>query len=208
MWDAINAGWLETRRFDGARMDRHTLNRFLASVKEACMRFDGSAHRTMLRSDSFFFMQAGLFLERADSTARILDVKYHLLLPTGARVGGGLDYYQWSSILRSVSSVTAYRWVYHDSLQPWNIADLLILNEQMPRSLASCYDNLAEALDDLALAYGTQGEAQRTARSILAKLRNAEISNIFQNIGLHEFLTQIISDNSRLGMAIHRQYLT
>lgn len=208
MWEAINAGWLDLKRFDGATMDRDTLTEFLSGVKEACLRFDGSAYRTMLRNDAYFFLRLGVYLERADSTARILDVKYHLLLPEGASVGGGLDYFQWASILRSVSSLTAYRWVYHESLKPWLIADLLVLNEQMPRSLASCYENLCTFLDDLSMAYGRQGPAQRVARSIRNRLQNATISEIFQKKGLHEFLTEFIADNARLGAAITDQYLT
>ena len=147
-------------------------------------------------------------VERADSTARILDVKYHVLLPEPANVGGGLDYFQWSSILRSVSALTAYRWVYRESLKPWLIADLLVLNEQMPRSLASCYENLTAYLDDLSLAYGRQGIAQRTARSIRTKLQNSNIADIFQKTGLHEYLSDFIADNARLGAAIVEQYLT
>ena len=208
MWEAINGGWLGLKRFDGARMDRDTLTEFLGRVKDACLLFDGSAYRTMLRNDAYFFLRLGVYLERADSTARILDVKYHLLLPEGARVGGGLDYFQWASILRSVSSLTAYRWVYHESLKPWLIADLLVLNEQMPRSLASCYENLCAFLDELSLAYGRQGPAQRVARSIRTRLQNASISDIFQKKGLHEFLTEFITDNARLGAAITEQYLT
>ncbi len=208
MWEAINAGWLDLKRFDGARMDRDTLTEFLSRVKEACLRFDGSAYRTMLRNDAYWFLRLGVYLERADSTARILDVKYHLLLPEGARVGGGLDYFQWASILRSVSSLTAYRWVYHESLKPWLIADLLVLNEQMPRSLASCYENICTFLDDLSTAYGRQGPAQRVARSIRTRLQNATISEIFQKKGLHEFLTDFIADNGKLGNAIAEQYLT
>jgi len=207
MWEAINAGWLELKRYDGARMDRDTLTEFLSRVKEACLRFDGSAYRTMLRNDAYFFLRLGVYLERADSTARILEGKYHLLLPEGAEVGGGLDYFQWSSILRSVSSLTAYRWVYHESLKPWLIADLLVLNEQMPRSLASCYENITAFLDELSLAYGRQGQAQRVARSIRTRLQNATIAEIFQKKGLHEFLTEFIADNSRLGTAITEQYL-
>ena len=208
MWEAINSGWLDLKRFDGARMDRDTLTEFLSRVKEACLQFDGSAYRTMLRNDAYWFLQLGVYLERADSTARILDVKYHLLLPEGARVGGGLDYFQWASILRSVSSLTAYRWVYHESLKPWLIADLLVLNEQMPRSLASCYANICTFLDDISLAYGRQGPAQRVARSIRTRLQNATISEIFQKKGLHEFLTEFITDNGKLGSAIAEQYLT
>jgi uncharacterized alpha-E superfamily protein len=208
MWEAINAGWIELKRFDGHKLSRDTLNEFLSRVKEACLRFDGSAYRTMLRNDAYFFLRLGVYLERADSTARILDVKYHLLLPEEARVGGGLDYFQWSSILRSVSALTAYRWVYHESLKPWLIADLLLLNEQMPRSLASCYANLTTFLDELAAAYGRQGPSQRVARTIRTGLQNTGIDEIFQKRGLHEFLTEFIADNTRLGEAITRQYLT
>ncbi len=208
MWEAINAGWLDLKRFDGTRMDRDTLTEFLSRVKEACLRFDGSAYRTMLRSDAYFFLRLGVYLERADSTARILDVKYHLLLPEDAPVGGGLDYFQWASILRSVSALTAYRWVYHESLKPWLIADLLVLNEKLPRSLASCYENLAAFLDELSVAYGRQGPAQRIARSIRTRLQNAQITDIFQRPGLHEFLTDFTADNTRLGEAITAQYLT
>jgi uncharacterized alpha-E superfamily protein len=208
MWEAINAAWLELKRYDGTRMDRDTLTEFLTRVKEACLRFDGSAYRTMLRNDFYYFLKLGVYLERADSTARILDVKYHVLLPKGAGVGGGLDYFQWSSILRSVSALTAYHWVYHESLKPWLIADLLVLNEQLPRSLASCYGNLTQFLDSLSTAYGRQGEAQRAARSIRTRLQNTDLNEIFQERGLHEFLTDFITENNRVGEAITAQYLT
>jgi uncharacterized alpha-E superfamily protein len=208
MWEAINAGWLELKRYDGTRMDRDTLTRFLSQVKESCLRFDGSAYRTMLRNDFYYFQKLGVYLERADSTARILDVKYHVLLPEGAGIGGGLDYFQWSSILRSVSALTAYRWVYHESLKPWLIADLLVLNEQLPRSLASCYANLTSFLDELSSAYGRQGEAQHAARAVRTRLQNVGIDQIFQRQGLHEFLTVFIAENHRVGDAITAQYLT
>jgi uncharacterized alpha-E superfamily protein len=207
MWEAINGGWLELKRYDGTRMDRPTLNEFLGRVKSACLLFDGSAYRTMLRNDVYFFSRLGVYLERADNTARILDVKYHVLLPEPANVGGGLDYFQWASILRSVSALTAYRWVYRESLKPWLIADLLVLNEQMPRSLASCYQNLTSYLDQLSLAYGRQGPSQRAARAIRTRLQNATVMEIFQKTGLHEFLTEFIRDNAKLGDAITTQYL-
>ena len=100
---------------------------------------------------AYWFTRLGVYSERADNTARILDVKYHLLLPAHEHVGGPLDYFQWSGILRSVSALTAYHWVYRQSLKPWLVADLLILNDQMPRSLsASCYQNLIPSLDLIA----------------------------------------------------------
>jgi uncharacterized alpha-E superfamily protein len=160
----------------------------------------------MLRNDAYWFSRLGVFIERADNTARILDVKYHLLLPNHERVGGPLDYFQWSSILRSVSALTAYHWVYRESVKPWLVADLLILNEQMPRSLASCYVHLVEHLDNIARIYGRQGTAQRQARVIRTRLQNSRMDEIFQT-GLHEFIGAFIADNNRLGGAISQQYL-
>jgi uncharacterized alpha-E superfamily protein len=146
-------------------------------------------------------------MERADNTARILDVKYHLLLPAHERIGGPLDYFQWAAILRSVSALTAYHWVYRENVKPWLIADLLILRDELPRSLASCSQNLVLYLDHIARAYGRQGPAQRQARTVRARLENSGMEEIFQN-GLHEFISEFISDNNRLGAAISQQYLT
>ncbi len=206
MWEAINGAWLELRRTPDRKLAGEELTRFLGWVKEIGLRFDGSASRTMLRNDIYDFSRLGMLLERADNTARILDVKYHLLLPDEGEVGGGLDYYQWSAILRAVSAVTSYHWVYRQSLKPWLVADLLILNDQLPRSLAACYGQLVRHLDELARAYGRQGQAQRLARATRSGLENAEIKQIFQG-GLHEFITGFIGDNNRLGLAIHEQYL-
>lgn len=206
MWDAINSAWLELKRFGNKPSSRDELQRFLQWVQTSSLRFDGSAYRTMLRNDAYWFSRLGLHIERADNTARILDVKYHLLLPAQEHVGGPLDYFQWSSILRSVSALTAYHWVYRDSLKPWFVADLLILNEQMPRSLASCYENLVQNLDRIANDYGRQGPAQRQARSLRTRLQNSRMDEIFQH-GLHEFISTFISDNNKLGGAIMQQYL-
>jgi uncharacterized alpha-E superfamily protein len=160
----------------------------------------------MLRNDAYWFTRLGVYLERADNTARILDVKYHLLLPEQEQVGGPLDYFQWAAILRSVSALTSYHWVYRESLKPWHVADLLILKDEMPRSLASCYENVVRYLDDIALAYGRQGPSQRLARGIRTRLQNAKMEDIFQN-GLHEFIQEFIADNNRIGGTITQQYL-
>jgi uncharacterized alpha-E superfamily protein len=175
-------------------------------VLESSLRFDGSAYRTMLRNDAYWFSRLGVFMERADNTARILDVKYHLLLPPQEHIGGPLDYFQWAAILRSVSALTAYHWVYRESLKPWLVADLLILNDQMPRSLASCYENLVQNLDRIAGVYGRQGPAQRQARAVRTRLQNSKMEEIFQS-GLHEFISAFITDNNKLGSAITQQYL-
>ena len=205
-WETINGAWLDLKRFGNGPTSREEFLRFLHWVQEISLRFDGSAYRTMLRNDAYWFSRLGLFIERADNTARILDVKYHMLLPADEHVGGPLDYYQWAAILRTVSALTAYHWVYRESLKPWLIADLLILNEQMPRSLASCYENLVRFCDSIATAYGRQGLAQRQARAVRTRLQNSRMEEIFQT-GLHEFIGEFVSDNNALGAAVSSQYL-
>lgn len=206
MWEAINDAWLELRRYSVDTMSPRQLAEFLALVKEACLRFDGSAYRTMLRTDAHAFFRLGTFVERGDATARILDVKYHVLLPAGDTVGGGLDYFQWSSILRAASALTAYQWVYRDALRPWRVAELLILRPELPRSIGNCAGEVMWFLDQLANDYGRQGPAQRTARRVHANLQNTSIDAIYR-VGLHEFLQRSVSENSALAEAIEAQYL-
>jgi len=207
MWDAINGTWLELKRYGNGPTSREEFSRFLRWVQESSLRFDGSAYRTMLRNDAYWFTRLGIYLERADNTARILDVKYHLLLPAQEHVGGPLDYFQWAAILRSVSALTSYHWVYRESLKPWLIADLLILKDEMPRSLASCYENIVRYLDDIGSAYGRQGPSQRLARGIRTRLQNSRMDGIFQS-GLHEFIQEFIADNNRISQTVTQQYLT
>src|ERR1700728_1484293 len=205
-WETINGAWLELKRFGNGPTSREEFLRFLHWVQETSLRFDGSAYRTMLRNDAYWFSRLGLYIERADNTARILDVKYHMLLPADEPVGGPLDYFQWASILRSVSALTSYHWVYRQNVKPWLVADLLMLRDEMPRSLAHCYENLVQNLDRIAKAYGLQGPAQRHARAVRARLENSKIEEIFQT-GLHEFIDDFVEDNNRLGTAVAQQYL-
>lgn len=211
MWEAINGAWLEMKRFESAKakkglISREDLHKFLDFIKQTSLQFDGSAYRTMLRNDGYWFSRLGLYVERADNTARILDVKYHVLLPESEAVGGSLDYFQWSAILRAVSALTAYHWIYRESLKPWLVADLLILKAEMPRSLLSCYENISQYLDMIGKAYGRQGPAQRHARNVRARLEQASIKDIFQN-GMHEFISSFVADNDKLGSEIATQYL-
>jgi uncharacterized alpha-E superfamily protein len=205
-WEAVNAAWLEMQRFGTAPLDAQTTNRLLDQVKAALQSFEGAAQRTQLREPTYWFMQLGTSVERADNTARLLDVKYHLLLPRSEPIGGSLDYFQWTTLLRTVSALTAYRWVYRGAVKPWLVADLLILNRAMPRSLAACYAAAAEQLDRLADVSGRRGPAHRAVAAGLEALTATDINHIFQG-GLHEFLQSFIADNNRFGAAIAEQYL-
>ena len=206
VWEAINGTWLELKRFSGSEMSREEFARFVEWTKGVSLACDGSAYRTMLRNDAFWFTRLGTGIERADNTARILDVKHHILLPATESVGGSLDYFQWTAILREVSALTAYHWIYRQSVKPRLVADLLILNRQMPRSLANCCEILVRHLDLIADAYGLRGESQRLASNMQARLSATTIDDAFGQ-GLHEFIFDFIAENNRLGSAITEQYL-
>ncbi len=205
-WEAINTAWLEIQRFGVHEPDTATVVRLVDSTKKALQAFDGAAHRTQLREATYWFIRLGTSIERADNTARLLDKKYHILLPRGEPVGGSLDYFQWTTLLRTVSAFNAYRWVYRDSVKPWLVADLLILNRAMPRSLATCYTDMVFQLDQLSADQGRRGPANRLAAAMLRRLGSTSIDALFQS-GLHEFLTGFIADNNRLGDAIAEQFL-
>lgn len=205
VWEAINDAWNQLQRRPKPQ-EREAFSGFLDWVKTVSLAFDGATQRTMLRGDSYDFLRLGAEIERADNTARLLDVKYHLLLPAGEPIGGSLDYFQWTTLLREVSALTAYRWVYRESVKPWLVADLLILNRQMPRSLASCQRMIVEHLDAVAERYGRQGESQRMAAATLNELSVARMDDIFQS-GLHEFIADFLVGNNRLSVAVAEQYL-
>ena len=160
-WETINTGWQEVKKIKTQRdtrgLDTEELAAFLEMASKIALDVDGSAYRTMLRNDAYWFSRLGLYVERADNTARILDVKYNILLPETESVGGSLDYFQWNAILRAVSAVTSYHWIYREGVKPWLIADLLILRPEMPRSLIACYGEIVRFLDAIASASGRQG---------------------------------------------------
>lgn len=207
MCEAINEAWTDLQAiWDKGTRSREETAKFLRFVQERALRFEGSANRTMLRNEAYCFSRLGLDLERADNIARILHERYHTLIPDEDHVAGLLDYYQWTSLLRSLSALTAYQRLYRDTLKPSLIAELLIFNDSFPCSLASCYSNLVRNLDQIGVAYGRQGAAQRHARGIRNRLEHSHINDIFQH-GVHEFVQEFSTDNATLGEIITRQYL-
>lgn len=205
VWESINTSWLGLSTLLASPVAESELPQVLDAIKRAMSEIRGTFHGTMLRNEIFWFSQLGTFIERADSTARILDVKYYVLLPAVSYVGRTLDTYQWESILRSVSAHRSYRWVYTGTYNPVQIAEYLILDARMPRALRFSYDNIVENLDLVATAYGTRHACHDTAAAILGGLRSRSIQSIFDS-GLHEALSGFIAENNRLGTEIARAY--
>jgi uncharacterized alpha-E superfamily protein len=205
MWESLNSSWLDFSVQGKDALGPGSLPPLLDWIKQRSALFRGVLLNTILRNDTFYFTQLGTFVERADNTARILDVKYYVLLPHNEIVGGNIDSVQWAAILRSVSAHRSYRWVYRDGYKPWQIADYLILNPQMPRSLRSCYEEIVPCLAGLAELYGSNNVAQGFARETLRQLVDGHMNSIFQ-AGLHEFLLDFIARNNRLGTEISAAY--
>jgi len=204
MWETLNATWIEMRGFKNDPATGPEATRFFDWVKERSHLFRGVTYGTIMRGEAFNFSRLGTFIERADATARILDVKYHILLPRIEDVGGALDYYQWTALLRSVSSFETYRTIYRDRIYPINVAELLILERRMPRSLAACLDQIEQALSRVE---GQNDQpAKRLAAELQARLVHGDVEEIFLG-GLHEYLTEFIADVSELGQRIQRAYL-
>jgi len=205
-WESINAAWLEMRTFSMAKVETDGFSSFFDWVRERSQLFRGVAEGTMQRDDAYRFMRLGTLLERADSTARILDVKYHVLLPSPGDIGGAVDYYQWGALLRSVSAFRIYRQIYRDSIRPLKVAELLVLREDFPRSLHACFAEIVQILQYLRESYRRDYPSVRLAESMLLKLRYDDIDTIFTG-GLHEYLTNLIDTNIELGAAIARDFM-
>jgi uncharacterized alpha-E superfamily protein len=205
LWESLNGTWLDLQAMARGG-DGVDYRQFLDWTKKQAVMATGAAQSTLLRDDAYNFVMLGLQIERADNTARILDVKYHILLPKGERVGGSLDYYQWAEVLSCIGAYRTYRRVYSSKIEPWRVAELMILRHDLPRSLRFCLGQIDRNLAELAELYGRRGEADRVAGKLHARLRYARIDTIFQD-GLHEFLTDFIRMNARLSDEIGRQFL-
>src|SRR5258708_14075484 len=204
MWETLNATWLEVRAIPRNRVTGAGATEFFDWVKERSHLFRGVPYSTIVRGEQFNFLRLGTFVERADNTARILDVKYHILLPSVEDVGGALDYYQWAALLRSVSSFETYRALYRDQIFPIKVAQMLILERRMPRSLAACFEQVTQALD--CIEGQSDHSVKRLANEMNVRLANPHIEDIFKG-GLHEYLTVFLEDISELRSRIQRSSL-
>ncbi|WP_275784127.1 alpha-E domain-containing protein [Pararhizobium gei] len=204
-WEATNECWLDLKTMLSRRVKPADLPEVIDAIKRRTGLIRGAFHGTMLRNEIFNFSRIGTFIERADNTARILDVKYYVLLPAVSQVGSSIDNVQWESILRSVSAHRSYGWVYEAEYKPSNIADFLILNGRMPRSLAYCYEKIVSNLGYLAREYGETHAAHATASETLSSLRSHSIKDVMDQ-GLHEYIENFIGYNNRLGQEISDGY--
>ena len=192
MWETINELHLLLKSQNTAAVWAAGPQEFFAKISRASHLFQGLTASTYSRSEGWEFIQFGKYIERADKTTRILDVKYHILLPSATDVGGALDTAQWQAVLRSASALEAYRRYYVREILAWKAAEFLIFSESFPRSIHFC---IAQVDDFLRRILGDSGPrarstAARASRRLLAELQSLTISDVLEQ-GLHEFLTGI-----------------
>ena len=205
LWEAINENWLEIQQQLSKPVGENRVLETVATIRRAGTMAHGAMEGSMLRSESYHFGQAGTYLERGDSIARILDIKYYLLLPSLSYVGSSLDTGQWDQVLRSVSGDRAYRWLNAGQIDARGICEFLILDEHFPRSLAFCHSELRANLAALARFHGTEGECNALMRDADTRIADLTIEEVFDK-GLHEFLTEFMASNSAIGQAIAKDY--
>jgi len=205
VWEAVNVCWMTLKDLLANPVRVRELPEVLGTIRQQSALVRGALHGTMMRNDIFDFARLGMFVERADNTARILDVKYYVLLPSVSYVGSSLDNVQWEIILRSVSAQGAYRWQNEGDINPKGIARFLMLDRCMPRSLAFCYGKIVDNLSYLAEDYGMVHESHGQAATTFQRLRETPIEEVFDS-GLHEFIEEFIRQNNLLGQQIQADY--
>jgi len=204
-WEAVNETYLQFKRDARESKHRTDLQDLLSTVRQQAALVRGCINGTMLRNDIFRFVKLGGLIERADNTARILDTKYYVLLPSSASVGSSLDRVQWEMILRSASAERSFHWLYGGEISPSAIVEFLIHDVRLPRSIAYCYEEILENLNELESDYATRTAAHDLASKHCNHIA-ASSSDVIIGSGLHEFLVDFISRNAALSNQIEQDY--
>lgn len=205
LWETINTTWLEAQRMILNGRVEHAPAEFFEWVKFRSHLTRGVHAGTMMRGEVYDFIQLGSFLERADNTARLLDVKFLAAAESHNEVTDPVDeFYYWAAILRSVSAFESYRKVYRDVITPERIAQLLILNLSMPRSLAACLQEVVKRLGRVRNAQSDN--TQMATLNLFTELGDTTIDEILEK-GLHVFLTEFLSRINNIGVGISQDFL-
>lgn len=205
VWEAVNEYWMVMKAALAQPIIERNLPKILQEIRNRTAIVRGALTGTMLRNDIYNFCRLGTFIERGDNTARILDVKYYVLLPSASFVGTSMDNTQWETILRSVSAQRAFSWLHGGDITPNAVTDFLILDKGMPRSMAFCNGKIRGNLEHLEKTYGQRQNSQDRADAICAKYEGRDVDEIIDD-GLHEFLEDAITENAQLASQIETDF--
>jgi uncharacterized alpha-E superfamily protein len=209
MWETVNELYLFLKSPNAHTVWQSGHTEFYARIKNASHLFQGLTDATFPRDEGYDFIQLGRFIERADKTIRLLDLKYHILLPSTSDVGGAVDTAQWRAVLRCASGLEAYRRFYVSEILPWKVAEFLLFSETFPRSVRHCLGQIDFYLRRIS---GTppgqhRNEAERLTGRLVSELNYTSIDEVFQK-GLHEFLGEILPVLDQVGSIIFDTFMT
>ena len=206
VWNTVNSWYHELENYEQGRYTSKNLPEILDWVKKQVNLIKGTIDHTQLVNDGFDFIRLGIYFERADFTARIIDVKYFILLPSTSLIGTQIDNFQWSLMLRSVSSYRAFKWAYGNSeIDYIKIIDFLILNSKCPRSLFFSVEKISYHLKRLRKYYKENKYLSSKIENLFRKLKKLSVNDILDE-GLHEFLTNFIKDISAVYSDLEKKY--
>ncbi|MEO0690795.1 MAG: alpha-E domain-containing protein [Pseudomonadota bacterium] len=205
VWTAVNESYLKLDPMLSRPISQSAVGEVVSTIRRASTRVHGALDGSMLRNESYHFARAGTFIERAESTARILDMKYFLLLPSLSYVGSSLDTGQWDQLLRSVAGASAYSWLNAGQIEARGIVEFLLLDERFPRSIAFCRNALRENLNALGRMHGAKGQCHDLMHEVDNLISNLTVDEIFEQ-GLHEFLIDVMARNAAIANAIAEDY--
>lgn len=205
VWEATNGAYMKVKALLARKVTERDLPAVLGAIRQRTSLVRGATHGTMLRNDIYDFARIGTFLERADNTARILDVKYYVLLPSVLAVGSEVDNVQWESILRSVSARGGFRMAFGTTSDPRDIARFLILDKRMPRSLAFCVSKMRGNMGYLAADYHQRPKSLKMTDHLDRQYLSYDIDSVF-DYGLHEYIQRVIALLEELARQIEIDY--
>jgi uncharacterized alpha-E superfamily protein len=207
MWERINSLYLWINSADARLLyDTSTID-FYRHIVDCSHGFHGTTNATLTHADGWHFLQLGKYLERADSASRILDLKYHILLPSGEQVGGDVDSLQWAAVLKTCSAYEAYCKLHLDGVAPAQVAEFIILHDTFPRSIRYCADHLDESLHRISGSDRTHfaNEAERLSGQLCSDLHYETITHIIKQ-GLHEYLDRLQGRLNEIACAMRQTY--
>lgn len=205
VWEAVNENWMKLEKLLARPVSQGQLGEVVTRLRRAGMHVHGAIDGSVLRNEGYHFARVGTFVERAESTARILDMKYYLLLPSLSYVGSSLDSGQWDQVLRSVAGASAYTWLNAGQMDARGIVEFLVLDERFPRSLAFCRTAQRDNLAALARLHGTEGRCNELMREADMDINDVTVEQIFDR-GLHQFLIDYTTRNAAIAEAIGEDY--
>ncbi|AVW90345.1 alpha-E domain-containing protein [Celeribacter baekdonensis] len=205
VWEALNGCYMATREALKRKVSERDLPAVLGLIRQRTALVRGATHGTMLRNDIYDFARIGTFIERADATARILDVKYYVLLPSNFSVGSSIDNVHWETILRSVSARGGFRMAYGSQVNARDIAQFLVLDKRMPRSLNFCVSKIYDNLSYLGADYGGKFPSVDLAEALVNRFNAHDIDAVFE-YGLHEYIQNVLTSLRHLGGQIEQDY--